>query len=89
MKLSHYIGEFSGVSITITVEYDHKNNVVDEVISVIAREEENNSLFISNIDLTKLFMKHFESDLDKFIMETDWRQLYYEYQIEKTETIYE
>jgi len=44
---------------------------------------------VSYIDITDLMMTHFGTDLDKLIMETDWRQLYREYQIEKTETIYE
>ncbi len=88
MKLTTYLGEFSKKLIAVTVEYDHKGDSVDEIISVVAREESKTMPIVSYIDLTDLFINHFESDLDKLIMETDWRQLYHEYKTEKA-TVYE
>jgi len=85
MKLTTYLGEFSKKLISVTVEYDNKNDVVDEIISVVAREESKNMPIVSYIDITDLMMTYFENDLDKLIMDTDWRQLYAEYKTEKLE----
>ena len=85
MKLTTYLGEYNKISISITVEYCPKTNYVEEVLSVVAREESKTMPVVSYIDMTDLFMKHFENDLDKLIMETDWRQLYAEYKTELLE----
>ena len=88
MKLTTYLGEYSKKLISVTVEYCPKTDYVEEVVSVVAREETPKMCLVSYIDLTELFMNHFENDLDKLIMGTDWKQLYQEYKTEKA-TLYE
>jgi hypothetical protein len=85
MKLTTYLGEFSSKLISVTVEYDHKNDVVDDIVSVVAREESKTMTIVSYIDLTELFKKHFESDLEYLIETTEWKRLYQEYKTEKQE----
>lgn len=71
-------------SLEITVDYDKRMKAVTEVKSITAYE-----FGKERIDLSEIFMKHFESDLDKLIMETDWALVYQETMIAKNEIIYE
>jgi hypothetical protein len=85
MKLTHSIYQEKGgpfQSLEITVDYSHRT--VNEIISVVAYE-----FGKERIDISDLFMKHFEGDLNKLIDQIDWPQLAAEYEVQKREFISE
>jgi len=71
MELSKFI-ESKDSWMRITVNYNRKDDAISEIISVTIFKP---GLY-HHIDVTDIFMKHFDKDLDKLIMETNWRELY-------------
>lgn len=90
MKLTYRYGQYKRAGghimeseLHITVNYDHKNDEVETVYSVVAYNNEKNIY----TDLTAIFCENLTDHLDAIIEEIDWRQEYRETVIEQTEMI--
>lgn len=70
MELTKVIEQDEDIFLEITVNYLPKEDAIDEIFSVVAFDEG------FRIDVTPIFMKHFDHDLDKIILETNWKELY-------------
>lgn len=61
-------------SLAITVEYDPKDNSVEELISVFACDHLKNSV----VNITDIFIMDASKGLEQLISATDWREIYRE-----------